>query len=275
MRRHRPLLWIIFSTVALGLILATRMALKIARGARAEEECGNNLRRLMLGVRAYADRKGHYPPATVPNANLPPEKRLSWVVEILGDLDGGGPWLIDMTTAWDEGANRVIRGRDKFSDEVIYEEGRDRLRLVHCPSAERVFDAGGRELTSYIGVAGLGPDAAQLPPGDVRAGIFGHDRLTSLNAITDGTATTMAIAETSESIGPWKAGGIATVRGLDPGRQPYIGQDCQFGGTHTDGGMAAFADGSVRLIRATVDPKVFEHLSTIAGGERLPVGWER
>jgi prepilin-type processing-associated H-X9-DG protein len=177
--------------------------------------------------------------------------------------------------AWDERANRVIRRRDKLSEELIFVEGRDQTGWSHCPAHEAVFDAAGHELTSYAGVAGLGPDAAELPLEDPRAGIFGYDRLTPLGAITDGTATTMAAAETAESNGPWKAGGPATVRGLDPSRQPYIGPGRQFGGTHRDGAMVAFADGSVRFIRATIDPKVFEALSTIAGGERLPAGWDR
>jgi prepilin-type processing-associated H-X9-DG protein len=177
--------------------------------------------------------------------------------------------------AWDEGVNRVLRRRDKSSDEIYFVEGRDKFRCFHCPGNEAVFDAGGRELTSYVGIAGLGPDAAALPVEDPRAGVFGFDRLTPLDAITDGTATTMAAAETAESNGPWKAGGPATVRGLDPSRRPYIGRGAQFGGTHRGGAMVAFADGSVRFIRATIDPKVFEALSTIAGGERLPAGWDR
>ncbi len=37
--------------------------------------------------------------------------------------------------------------------------------------------------------------------------------------------------------------------------------------------MVAFADGSVRFLRDTIDPSVFEALSTIAGGERLPANW--
>jgi hypothetical protein len=38
--------------------------------------------------------------------------------------------------------------------------------------------------------------------------------------------------------------------------------------------MVAFADGSVRFLHDTIDPGVFEGLSTIAGGEVLPGGWD-
>jgi hypothetical protein len=33
------------------------------------------------------------------------------------------------------------------------------------------------------------------------------------------------------------------------------------------------ADGSVQFIKATVAPKVFEAMSTIAGGEKVSVPW--
>ncbi|QDV34843.1 DUF1559 family PulG-like putative transporter [Tautonia plasticadhaerens] len=273
--RRRILLWLISSATALGLVLGMALLLAIAWDDAAKGGCRGTLGTLMVGVDGYVYAKGHYPPATVPTEGLPPEERLSWIVEILPFVEGGGPWLVDRTMAWDEGANRILRRRGKFSDERIFVEGRDRTGWTHCPAHDTVFDVAGHELTSYIGIAGLGLDAAELPLVDPRAGVFGFDRLTPPGAITDGTATTMAAAETTESNGPWKAGGPATVRGLDPSRQPYIGRGRQFGGTHRDGAMVAFADGSVRFIRATIDPKVFEALSTIAGGERLPAGWDR
>ena len=37
----------------------------------------------------------------------------------------------------------------------------------------------------------------------------------------------------------------------------------------------AMADGSVRFVRETIDPKVFEAMSTIAGGESIPLDSQR
>jgi prepilin-type processing-associated H-X9-DG protein len=70
--------------------------------------------------------------------------------------------------------------------------------------------------------------------------------------------------------GSWLQGGPATVRGLDPAQQPYLGPGRQFGGIHLGAGNFAFADGSVRAISESINPKIFEALSTIAGGERVP-----
>jgi prepilin-type processing-associated H-X9-DG protein len=131
------------------------------------------------------------------------------------------------------------------------------------------------EPMTYVGIAGLGTDAPSLPIGHRRAGIFGYDRQTRMVDISDGASTTMMLAETRVTNGPWTAGGPATVRGLDPRRQPYLGRGQQFGGSHPGGAMVAFADGSVRFLHETIDARVFEALSTIAGGETLPDGWDR
>jgi len=85
----------------------------------------------------------------------------------------------------------------------------------------------------------------------------------------------MAVAETSDLERPWTSGGRATVRGLDPSRQPYLGRGRQFGGIHPGGANVLFVDGSVRFVRETVDAKVFEALATVAGGEELPSDWNR
>ena len=129
--------------------------------------------------------------------------------------------------------------------------------------------------TWYIGVAGVGTDAPTLSLGHPRSGVFGYDRQTSIFDIKDGTANTLLLVETGIDNGPWTAGGLATVRGLDPAHQPYIGRGRQYGGLHWGGVMVAMADGSVRLLSDTIDPRVFEALSTVAGGETLPAAWDR
>ena len=113
----------------------------------------------------------------------------------------------------------------------------------------------------------------RCPRADPRIGIFGYFRQTLRTEITDGLATTVAVIETTER-GPWTAGGTHTLRGLDPDRKPYLGHDRPFGGNHRGGAMALFADGSVRVLRDSIDPKTFESLATIAGGERLAPEWE-
>ena len=48
----------------------------------------------------------------------------------------------------------------------------------------------------------------------------------------------------------------------------------QFGGNHPGGANVLFADGSARFISESIDPKVFEALSTMAGGEAVPADFD-
>src|SRR5207253_1683731 len=129
-----------------------------------------------------------------------------------------------------------------------------------------------------IGMAGVGTDAATLPTDSPRAGVFGYDRIVTIEDITDGTAYTILTIETFANNGPWAAGGFATVRGVDPETQPYIGIDRPFGrlhaqrswfGTMPTSANAAFVDGSVRNLDHSISPRTFEALATMAGGEEI------
>lgn len=223
--------------------------------------CASNQRNVVLSILQYANVTGSFPRGTWPNADLDPDERLSWYFATLPYLDNEDlAKSIDQTGGWRAPENRSAAAQ--------------RIGVMSCPQAPRQIP-GGYVCTAYIGIAGLGVDASMLPRGHRRAGVFGYDRQTSLKDITDGASYTMILAESSRIHGSWLTGGYATVRGLDQSEQPYIGINRQFGGLHPDtdhGGGAnfAFADGSVRFIPETIDSRVFEAFSTIAGGEKLP-----
>ena len=123
-------------------------------------------------------------------------------------------------------------------------------------------------MTTYVGVAGLGAKAASFPKGDRRDGFFGYDRTIRDSDIKDGLVNTMTIIETNRGNGPFPPkAATSTVRGLDPSGGSYVGEGGQFGGLHAGGTCAAFADGSVGFVSDSIDPKTFEALSTIAGGD--------
>ena len=48
-------------------------------------------------------------------------------------------------------------------------------------------------MTHYVGVAGVGEDAARLPAGDARAGMFGYGRQTRQQDLLRGEANTIAV----------------------------------------------------------------------------------
>ncbi len=233
------------------------------RAAAARAQCQNNLKQIALGGHQYHDAEGHWPVGTLPSEALPPEKRLSWQAALLPYLEQDGLYkALDRGAAWDGGKNAT--------------EARRPVRTFTCGIAR----SGNDEKTSYVGVAGVGADAATFPLRDARCGLFGYDRRVKQKDVADGLANTLLALDTSREPGAWAAGGGATVRGLDPQGQPYVARDGQFGLVHRDPptiqfarlpveASSAFADGSVRMLADKVSPGVLEALATIAGGETI------
>jgi prepilin-type processing-associated H-X9-DG protein len=256
----------------------------IIRGQQALAErapCYNNLRSLSLALLAYQDSYRAFPPGTLPGP-LPPEQRISWIPSVYNWTDsfqGVLRFLFRVDLPWYDDENvrprMEVRGTYEPESEVDPASGPLLFPHIHCPAEKRRGSPAMPPLTSYVGIAGLGVDAATLPAGHPRAGVFGYDRQTRAVDLKDGASMTLLLSETTSGNGPWLAGGPPTVRGLDPGRRPYIGRARQFGGLHRGGVMVVMADGSVRFLGESIDPKVFEALATVAGGEPLPAGWDR
>jgi prepilin-type processing-associated H-X9-DG protein len=245
--------------------------------ARAErEQCRASLRQIALALGGYQYAHGAFPPGTVPSG-LPPERRLSWCVLILNWSDYQGLVIVfEKDLPWDSARNRLPKIEQHSVDGPVQVATLNEPVSFLFPTCRTPPSGSGPGMPAtipYVGIAGVGTDAAALPRGHPRAGVFGYDRQARTEDITDGASATMMLAETSRSYGPWTAGGPATVRGLDPSRPRYIGGGRQFGGVHRGGAMVAFADGSVRFVRDTIDPKLFEALATIAGGEPVGAVW--
>jgi hypothetical protein len=251
------------------------------RRTAARSQCANNLRQIGIALHCYADTTPGRPAAerellplpagTVPNASLPPERRLSWVVDVLPYLEQDALYRrIDRTAAWD--------------DEPNLDAVRTPVRLLACPDLGSESRPGADYLATYVGVAGVGADAALLPADHPAAGVCGYDRRTGLRAIKDGSSNTLLLLETARGNLPWAQGGPATVRGLDPADQPYLGKGRPFGGLHfaensllgrgkSLGCNAVMADGSVHFLADTLPPRTLEALATVAGGEEIEGGW--
>jgi prepilin-type processing-associated H-X9-DG protein len=116
-------------------------------------------------------------------------------------------------------------------------------------------------------MSGIGHDAAVQPAGAAGNGFMGYDRPTSLMMIKDGASNTVALMETRIGLGPWARGGSSTLRGFDPADVSLHGDNPSFGGLHSSGMNVAMADGSVRFLHSSIDPKRLAAAITIAGGE--------
>ncbi|GAC1471618.1 MAG: DUF1559 domain-containing protein [Isosphaeraceae bacterium] len=241
----------------LGLILWLAQGLHTGHEVSPRRQCQNNLRQIGLGLIQYSTIGNAFPYAALPNPKLPVERRLSWIVAITPYLDSKDLYnSFDQDAAWDSPSNAHLAIA---------------MGVLRCPEASAGVSVG---QSNWVGITGVGSDSPGLPSGHPRAGVFGFDRVTRPSDIKDGVATTLLLAETAAGNGRWTAGGDATVRPVDPAHRPYIGMGRPFGGLHPGGVNVVFADGSVRFLSGTINPRVFEALSTIAGGEPLPIGWD-
>jgi hypothetical protein len=124
--------------------------------------------------------------------------------------------------------------------------------------------------THYVGIAGIGADAAEYRSDDPatakKLGIFGYDRATKLQDVTDGAANTIMMAQVPPTHKrPWMAGGGSTVEG-----ERELGSVRPFVSPQPDGKrgtLAVMADGSVRFVSEDVKDDIFKALCTIKGGE--------
>jgi hypothetical protein len=203
------------------------------------------------------------PAGTVYRADLPPDRRLSWIGPLLPTLDpkridGAALFArLDLMRAWDEGPNREVAAVP--------------LAVTVSYAKPPETPPGSPAVTQFVGMAGLGADAPTLPPtrpADPRAGCFRYDGPTPFDAVADGLSQTILLGEVSMNLGPWLQGGPATVRPLltAPGSPPPLGFGGQFGGNHAAGAILGFADHSVRVFSPRTDPAVLASLCTIDGG---------
>jgi prepilin-type processing-associated H-X9-DG protein len=221
--------------------------------------CTNNLRLIGQAVNRYSDHHDEqFPPGTVSNASLTPERRLSWEAAIVPFLSEGTP----AGKKWEELAGEIAfqEAWDAPANEKPHQVN---VAPFLCPAFVRGFSDGRKGLTAYVGVAGVGLDAAALPLTDSRAGFFGYERTLTRGDITAGISTTRMVVETTYDNGPWLAGGPPTVRGLDPDSEHYIGLGRPFGGLHREGCNVLWADGSAHPVRNDIAPKAFRDSSRI------------
>jgi prepilin-type processing-associated H-X9-DG protein len=224
--------------------------------------CANNLRQIGEAIPSYSNHHDHYfPPGTVFNAALKPHERLSWQAAIV-------PYFAEATTV----GKKTGKQWEKLAGKIAFKEAWDapanaglrrNVTLFLCPTFAHEFMQGRVGLTSYVGIAGVGEDAATLPRGDADAGFFGYDRLLRESDISARLDATMTAIETMQENGPWPAGGPLTVRGVPPDSDHCIGKGAAFGGLHRAGANVLWADGSVHIVTEKVEPELFRREARI------------
>ncbi len=142
--------------------------------------------------------------------------------------------------SWCEGAN--LRYASVMIPQYISHADPSASPLVRYPGVP--LDVA---VTNYVGVAGVGLDAADYPAGNPKDGIFGYERETKPEEIKDGLDKTIALLQIPAGKTPWLAGGGATVRGVPEGPDAAARFACaDYQGKH--GTFAVMGDGKVRFI---------------------------
>src|SRR5271157_1002785 len=200
------------------------------RANAARSQCTNNLKQIGLAMHNYHDRHKTFPPAyTVDKAGKP---LLSWRVLILPYLEQEALYKeFHLDEPWDSEHNRTLI---------------DRMPPTYrCPNGSSKR-------------ADLGKTTYLTPRG--KATIFPGSEGIKMQKITDGTSNTIFVVD---------AGNERAVTWTKPDDwdvDPRLDLKGIFG-HHPGGTPFSFADGSVRFIKETVDPKTLEMLITRDGGE--------
>ncbi len=211
----------------------------------------SNHGRLVKSLGGYVKAEKQFPVGAGGGSLLPPDTRLSWIASMLPYFDHRD-WHRELQFgySWNSAQNRPVTQR--------------RLEAVMNPTLGPASTEAGFPVTHYVGVAGVGADAAELKAGDPRAGLFGSSRTVRPEDLARGAGNTLATLGASQQLGPWAAGGKATVRALT--KRPYVHGPDGFGSGQPDGMLAGMADGAVRFISKNVDPEVLEQLAAVRGG---------
>jgi hypothetical protein len=247
------------------------------KGEATVTDSRSRMHELAAALKRYVEEKKQFPRGTVarPASGRPldyaPTQRMSWMVELLPYVGDGEFRELphDNSKSWNEDVNLELA-------QVVVPQFLGDLRKM---TTTQIRYPGVAELvapTHWIAVSGLGMDAAEYNPQDPavakKLGIFGYDRVTKPEEITDGAENTIALLMVPGSTKtPWLAGGGSTVRGVSDDEKdadvlaPFV---CtQYEGQ--EGTFAIMADFKVRFIPKDMKPATFRALCTIHGGERF------
>ena len=205
-------------------------AVQAARESARRMQCGNNLKQIALALHNYHEANGSFPPAYTVDANGKPLH--SWRTLILPFLDQEGLYRqIDLNEPWDSPKNQAF-------NQMI-------LPTYHCATNSNPMDC------SYVAI--VGPNTIFQGPNGVK-----------IPAITDGMSNTLMIVEVRGNTKSW----------MEPVDLDATTMRFQLNASPTDpgsfhpGGMnASLADGSVRFLSQSVDPKLIKSMTTINGNE--------
>jgi beta-lactamase regulating signal transducer with metallopeptidase domain/biopolymer transport protein ExbD len=202
-------------------------AVAASREAAMRQQSFNNMRQLALAMHNHLAAKNVFPPAAIRDKNGKP--LLSWRVAILPYLEQQQLYQeFHLDEPWDSEHNKALIAKMPVQFRDPHEDEKSTNSSYFMPTGK---------------------------------GMFGDDeRGRNVMDIKDGTSHTIMLVEAKRDI-PWtKPEDIE----IDPDPSKPLPK---LGGHMTNGWAAGLADGSVRFISDTADPKLLRAFFTVAGGE--------
>jgi hypothetical protein len=222
------------SVATIGLLVGLLLpAVQAAREAARRTVSSNNMKQIMLAMHNYNAVMGRFPARA--NFDKQGKPLLSWRVLIL-------PYLEEQTLY------------NQFRLDEPWDSPNNKKLIPLMPALyQNPSQPPKRGMASYLAVCGKGL-------------AFDGDQGRRIADFTKGTSTTIMLVEADADRAviwtkpdDWECDAARPLAGL--------------GNAHPSGFSAGFADGSVRLISGTMDPRVFYALLTLAGGEGVnPAG---
>lgn len=242
-----------------------------------------NLKAVVWAVHNYAGaNNSEWPPAAVPNDNLPPEKRLSGFVLLLPYLGIAPDYITkdNPNPVWDrwqeelkkqnEAAKKLYATIDltkAWDDPVNLPATKTLVPLFLTPSGAPLRDERGFAVTHFAFVRGSEKSADNRDDGAFP--LVGAEKLAVLD-IKDGTVYTLGIGEIHDHLGPWTAAGSSTARlVLHPDGKP---KEPTFGSQYEGCAHFAMCDSwTFFLDMAGTDRDVLKRAASRSGRETFPM----
>ncbi len=200
----------------------------------------------------YSERQ-QFPIGSVVPSQVTANKRLSWMATLVGSLEESSPPVWEQT--WDNPIN------EPFVNQIVPAYLNPQL-----PTSDQNQ---GQPVSHFVGISGVGEDAASLPLTDKRSGMFGFHRRVQRSDVKDGLSNTMMVSGVSSQIGHWATAGSPTMRALT--KAPYVNGPDGLSTGDNESMQVLMADGSVRTISVDVANQVVRNMATIAGDDLLDI----
>ncbi|MCU0704694.1 MAG: DUF1559 domain-containing protein [Fimbriiglobus sp.] len=286
--------------VLIGLLLP---AVQKVREAAARLQCSNNLKQIGLALHNFHDRNDRFPPGYTANATTTDGTGpgWGWAAHLLPDLEQDNLHRIirfDLPLVAPE--NRVAVGADIKFLRCPSDPRQEPIRPVDFVNAGGLVGDLGR--SNYVACYGNTPFLGESPAvltqhlvidGIGGRGAFFRNSRTRMADVTDGTSNTIAIGEKSakNTLASWagiipgatwrSTNDLSTYGGI-PSNLPaamVLGHACRlhppsaaagvaedFSAAHPSGVNFLFLDGSVHVVRTTVNMNTYPFTASIADG---------